>query len=136
MEPRTAIPQILNSSKLFRYSEYRFTYRRRPTREVMVGDIGIGGSNPIRIQSMTTSDTLDTEATIRQVIDLVNVGCEIVRITAPSIKDAENLGAIREGLRKRGIKVPLVADIHFTPNAALKAAEYVEKIRINPGNYA
>ncbi|HNC49102.1 MAG TPA: (E)-4-hydroxy-3-methylbut-2-enyl-diphosphate synthase [bacterium] len=136
MEPRTAIPQILNSSKLFRYSEYRFTYRRRPTREVMVGDIGIGGSNPIRIQSMTTSDTLDTEATIRQVIDLVNVGCEIVRITAPSIKDAENLGAIREGLRKRGINVPLVADIHFTPNAALKAAEYVEKIRINPGNYA
>lgn len=101
-----------------------------------MGDIGIGGSNPIRIQSMTTSDTLDTEATIRQVIDLVNVGCEIVRITAPSIKDAENLGAIREGLRKRGIKVPLVADIHFTPNAALKAAEYVEKIRINPGNYA
>ena len=101
----------------------------------MVGGIGIGGDNPIRVQSMTTTDTMDTEATIAQSVRLVEVGCEIVRITAPSLKDAENLKQIRSGLRNRGFDVPLVADIHYTPNAAEIAAKIVEKVRINPGNY-
>lgn len=127
-------PNIL--SKHSKYCEDVLTYRRRATREVMVGDVGIGGNNPIRIQSMTTTDTMNTEATVQQVIELYETGCEIVRITAPSITDAENLRNIRDALRKQNIKVPLVADIHFTPNAAMKAAEFVEKVRINPGNYA
>jgi (E)-4-hydroxy-3-methylbut-2-enyl-diphosphate synthase len=113
-----------------------FQYQRRKTREVMVGKVGVGGANPIRVQSMTTSDTLNTEATVNEVIGLVEVGCEIVRITAPTVKDAENLKNIRDELRKRGCMVPLVADIHFLPKAAMAAVEYVEKIRINPGNYA
>ncbi len=113
-----------------------FAWARRSTREVRVGDVGIGGANPIRIQSMTTTDTRDTAATVDQVERLAKAGCEIVRITAPSIRDAENLGPIRAALRERGIEVPLVADIHFTPNAALEAALHVEKVRINPGNYA
>ncbi len=136
MESLKNIPQILNPSAFTKYNEARFSYRRRFTREVKVGDIGIGGANPIRIQSMTTSDTMDTKATIQQTIALYEAGCEIVRITAPSIKDAQNLKNIRDGLRKAGIKIPLVADIHFTPNAAVEAANYVEKVRINPGNYA
>ncbi len=110
-------------------------YNRFKTREVKVGDIGIGGSNPIRLQSMTTTNTMDTIATVEQTIRLVNAGCEIVRITAPSIKDAENLANIKQELKKRGYNVPLVADIHFTPNAAEVAARIVEKVRINPGNY-
>ena len=110
-------------------------YQRWQTREVMVGGIGIGGDNPIRVQSMTTTDTMDTEATIAQSVRLVEVGCEIVRITAPSLKDAENLKQIHSGLRNRGFDVPLVADIHYTPNAAEIAAKIVEKVRINPGNY-
>ena len=109
---------------------------RRLTREVRVGDVGIGAENPIRVQSMTTTDTLDTSATCDQVERLVDVGCEIVRITAPSIRDAENLGPIKKELQRRRIRVPLVADIHFTPNAAMIAAEIVEKVRVNPGNYA
>jgi len=113
-----------------------FVPRRRPTREVRVGDVGIGGSNPIRIQSMTTTDTRDTQGTADQTERLVAVGCEIVRITAPSLTDAENLAAIRAELDRRKVRVPLVADIHFTPNAAMVAAQYVEKIRINPGNFA
>lgn len=113
-----------------------FTYKRRKTREVMVGDVGVGGSNPIRVQSMTIADTMDTQATVAEVIELVEAGCEIVRITAPSIHEAENLGNIKAELTRRGINVPLVADIHFTPNAALSAADHVEKVRINPGNYA
>jgi len=103
---------------------------------VRVGDVGIGGSNPIRIQSMTTTDTRDTRATADQVEVLADAGCEIVRITAPSMTDAENLAAIRNELDRRKVRVPLVADIHFTPNAAMIAAEHVEKIRINPGNFA
>src|SRR5207249_857821 len=91
---------------------------------------------PIRIQSMTISDTMDTAATVAETIQLVEAGCEIVRITAPSLNEAENLRHIKAELHRCGIRVPLVADIHFTPNAALKAAEYVEKVRINPGNYA
>ena len=109
---------------------------RRPTREVPVGDVRLGGSNPVRVQSMTTTDTQDTQATVDQVERLVAAGCEIVRITAPSIRDAENLDNIRIGLESRGVKVPLVADIHFTPNAAMVAALHVDKVRINPGNFA
>ena len=102
----------------------------------MVGDVGVGGGNPIRVQSMTTTDTMDTENTISQSVRMIEAGCEIVRITAPSIKEAENLRNIQKGLRKIGYKTPLVADIHFTPNAAKIAANIVEKVRINPGNYA
>ena len=119
-----------------KYCENLFQYQRRKTHEVMVGDVGIGGSNPIRIQSMTIADTMDTDAAVREVIQLAEAGCEIVRLTAPSIKEAENLREIKKRLRTAGVHVPLVADIHYTPNAALVAAEIVEKVRINPGNYA
>jgi len=112
------------------------SYKRFKTREVMVGNIGIGGNNPIRIQSMTTTDTMNTEATVDQAIRMINAGCEIVRIAAPSKKEAENLANIKAELRKKGYSTPLVADIHFTPNAAEIAAKIVEKVRINPGNYA
>jgi len=111
-------------------------YRRFRTREVMVGNVGVGGDNPIRIQSMTTTDTMDTQATVEQSIRMIEAGCEIVRITAPSKKDAENLQNIKDELRARGYDTPLVADIHFTPNAAEIAARIVEKVRVNPGNYA
>jgi (E)-4-hydroxy-3-methylbut-2-enyl-diphosphate synthase len=111
-------------------------YQRFKTREVMIGDIGVGGNNPIRVQSMTTTDTMDTEATVAQSIRMIEAGCEIVRITAPSKKEAENLQNIKDELRKRGYSTPLVADIHFTPNAAEIAARIVEKVRVNPGNYA
>jgi len=110
-------------------------YSRYKTREVYIGDIPLGGNNPIRIQSMTTTDTMDTIATVEQTIRMINSGCDYVRITAPSIKDAENLRNIKEELRKRGYKTPLIADIHFTPNAAELAARIVEKVRVNPGNY-
>jgi (E)-4-hydroxy-3-methylbut-2-enyl-diphosphate synthase len=113
-----------------------FAPRRRPTFEVRVGDVGIGGANPLRVQSMTTPDTRDVRATCDQIEALAGAGCEIVRVTAPSITEAECLAAIRAELRRRRVRVPLVADIHFTPNAALVAAEHVEKVRINPGNYA
>lgn len=101
----------------------------------MVGRVGVGGDNPIRVQSMTTTDTLNVEATILQSLKMVEAGCEIVRITAPTPGDARALGKIKEGLLKRGVDVPLVADIHFSPPAAMEAAEYVEKVRINPGNF-
>ncbi len=110
--------------------------RRRRTRTVRVGHVGIGGDEPIRVQSMTTTTTLDTEATVDQAERLADAGCEIVRITAPSLRDAENLRSIAAALRRRGVRVPLVADIHYTPKAALVAAEHVEKVRINPGNFA
>ncbi|MDZ7288947.1 MAG: (E)-4-hydroxy-3-methylbut-2-enyl-diphosphate synthase [candidate division KSB1 bacterium] len=118
------------------YCESPFVYHRRPTHEVKVGDVGLGGHNPIRVQSMTIADTMDTAATVKEVIALAEAGCEIVRITAPSMKDAENLANIKAELRRQNIRVPLVADIHYTPNAALVAADIVEKVRINPGNYA
>jgi (E)-4-hydroxy-3-methylbut-2-enyl-diphosphate synthase len=118
------------------YCDSLFSYKRRKTRVVYVGDVGVGGDNPIRVQSMTISDTLNTDAVVEEAKGLVNVGCEIVRITAPTIKHAENLKNIRDKLRSIGIKTPLVADIHFTPNAAMIAADYVEKVRINPGNFA
>ncbi len=119
-----------------RYCQQLFGYQRRVTHEVTVGEVGIGGKNPIRVQSMTIADTLDTAATVKEIRQLAEAGCEIVRVTAPSIKEAENLRQIRETLLAGGICVPLVADIHYTPNAALIAADYVEKVRINPGNYA
>src|SRR5438874_7028989 len=118
------------------YCENPFAYRRRKTREVKVGNVGVGGDNPIRVQSMITCDTMDTDASIQQTIELVNVGCEIVRITAPTVRDARNLEHIAKGLRERGCNVPIVADIHFKPDAAMEAAKWVEKVRINPGNYA
>ncbi|WP_425391714.1 (E)-4-hydroxy-3-methylbut-2-enyl-diphosphate synthase [Ekhidna sp.] len=111
-------------------------YSRRKTREVYIGDIPLGGNNPIRVQSMTTVDTMDTMGSVEQTLRMVEAGCEYVRITAPSIKEAQNLEKIKNELRKRGCNVPLVADIHFTPNAAELAATIVEKVRVNPGNYA
>ena len=111
-------------------------YERIKTRQVMIGSVGVGGNNPIRLQSMTTTDTMDTHATVEQSIRMIDAGCEIVRITAPSKKEAENLQNIKNELRKRGYDTPLVADIHFTPNAAEIAARIVEKVRVNPGNYA
>lgn len=111
-------------------------YSRYKTREVNIGGVPLGGDNPIRIQSMTTTDTMNTIATVEQTIRMVESGCEYVRITAPSLKDAQNLEEIKKELRKRGYSVPLIADIHFTPNAAELAARIVEKVRVNPGNYA
>src|ERR1700674_4285706 len=118
------------------YCENPMAYRRRATREVMVGRVGLGGANPIRVQSMITCDTMDTEASIAQTMELAAVGCEIVRITAPTVKDSANLERIVRGLRERGCDVPIVADIHFKPEAAMEAAKWVDKVRINPGNYA
>ena len=118
------------------FNKNLFKYNRRTSIPVKIGNIEIGGNNPIRIQSMTTTDTMDTNATVNQSIRMINAGCELVRVTAPSIKDAKNLRNIKDELNKKGYNVPLVADIHFTPNAAEIAAEIVEKVRINPGNYA
>ncbi|HJT46387.1 MAG TPA: (E)-4-hydroxy-3-methylbut-2-enyl-diphosphate synthase [Chthoniobacterales bacterium] len=119
-----------------KYCDNPFQYHRRRTREVKVGKVGIGGNNPIRVQSMITCDTMDTAASIDQSLELANVGCEIVRITAPTVKDSRNLENIVKGLRDRGCDVPTVADIHFKPEAAMEAAKWVDKVRINPGNYA
>lgn len=118
------------------YCESLTQYLRFPTREVKVGDLGIGGTNPIRLQSMTTTDTMDTVKTVEQSIRMIEAGCELVRITAPSINEAENLLNIKKLLRERGYYQPICADIHFTPNAAEVAARIVEKVRVNPGNYA
>jgi len=118
------------------YCPNPFVYDRRLTREVRVGKIGVGGQNPIRVQSMLTCDTMDTAACVQQTLDLVATGCEIVRITAPTVKDAKNLRLIKEDLLARGCDVPIVADIHFKPEAAMESALWVEKVRINPGNYA
>lgn len=113
-----------------------FNRERFETREVKVGKTAIGGANPIRIQSMTTTDTMDTQGSVEQSIRMIDAGCELVRLTAPSKKEAENLGIIKNELVKRGYDTPLVADIHFTPNAAEIAAKLIEKVRVNPGNYA
>lgn len=117
------------------YSTSSDTYRRRTTVDVSIGDLIMGSSVPIRIQSMTTTNTMDTQATIDQSIRMIEAGCELVRITAPSMREATNLEHIRNGLRERGYRTPLVADIHYTPNAAEIAARIVEKVRVNPGNY-
>lgn len=122
--------------QLRNYCNSLVKYSRRKTREVKIGDLPMGGDNPIRIQSMTTIDTMDTKGSVEQTIRMVEAGCEYVRITAPSLKEAQNLKEIKDELRKRGYTVPLIADIHFTPNAAELAARIVEKVRVNPGNYA
>ena len=111
-------------------------YQRFKTREVCIGGVSLGGNNPIRIQSMTTTNTMDTENTVKQSIRMIEAGSEFVRITAPSINEAKNLKNIKQSLKSKGYSTPLIADIHFTPNAALIAAEIVQKVRINPGNYA
>ena len=123
-------------ASLKQYCNSLISYSRRKTIEVKIGDVAMGGDNPIRIQSMTTIDTMDTAGSVEQSIRMIQAGCEYVRITAPSIKEAQNLEVIKKELRKRGYNAPLVADIHFTPNAAELAARLVEKVRINPGNYA
>src|SRR5688500_11907186 len=110
-------------------------YSRLHTREVSVGDLLLGNFHPIRIQTMTTTDTMDTIATVEQSIRCIEAGAELVRITAPSKNEAENLFNIKNELHRRGYKTPLVADIHFTPNAAEIAARIIEKVRVNPGNY-
>jgi len=118
------------------YCNNPFFWQRRITREVKVGDVGVGGDNPIRVQTMLISDTMKTEACINEAIPIIEAGCEILRITAPSINDSKNLKNIVGELRKRGYNTPIVADIHFVPAAAMEAALWCEKIRINPGNYA
>ncbi len=117
------------------YCESLTTYHRRETVTATIGDLAMGSAYPIRVQSMTTTNTMDTQGTIEQSIRMIDAGCELVRITAPSMREAKNLEMIRTGLRERGYTTPLVADIHYTPNAAEIAARVVEKVRINPGNY-
>ncbi len=128
--------QFLETENIKKYCNSLVRYSRRKTREVCIGDVPLGAENPIRVQSMTTVDTMDTEGSVKQAIRMIEAGCEYVRITAPSIKEAQNLENIKKELRKRGYQTPLVADIHFTPNAAEIAARIVEKVRVNPGNYA
>jgi (E)-4-hydroxy-3-methylbut-2-enyl-diphosphate synthase len=118
------------------YCNNPFFWQRRVTREVKVGNVGVGGDNPIRVQTMLISDTMKTEACVAESIPIIEAGCEILRITAPSINDAKNLKNIVGELRKRGYDTPIVADIHFVPAAAMEAALWSEKVRINPGNYA
>ena len=124
------------SSTEFKYCESTNFYKRLKTREVNIGGVLLGGNNPVRVQSMTTTDTLNTVDTVNQSIRMIKAGCEYVRITAPNVKQAHNLDNIKKDLLSKGYKVPLIADIHFTPKAAEIAAEIVSKVRINPGNYA
>lgn len=124
----------MNTSLIHTPSPY--AYQRRLSREITVGKVKIGGQNPIVVQSMLTCDTMDTAACVKQTLELVDVGCQIVRLTAPTVKDAANLKNIKEELLSRGCDVPLVADIHFKPEAAMEAAQWVECVRINPGNFA
>lgn len=118
------------------YCSSRFSTIRRSSREVFVGSVGVGGKHPIRIQSMTTTNTQDVDATVKQAIALAEVGCEIVRVTAPNKAAAKALKDIHSQFRDAGFETPLVADIHFLPSAAMEAVEHVEKVRVNPGNYA
>src|SRR6478735_7333751 len=123
------------------YCRSPYLYSRRKTREVVIGDpknggVIVGGDHPVVKQSMLTCDTMDTAVSVKQTLELVEVGCQIVRITAPTVKDAANLKNIVAELRARDCLVPIVADIHFKPEAAMEAAKWVEKVRINPGNYA
>ncbi|HRN55822.1 MAG TPA: flavodoxin-dependent (E)-4-hydroxy-3-methylbut-2-enyl-diphosphate synthase, partial [Agriterribacter sp.] len=117
------------------YCESLTEYKRLKTREVNIGGLLTGNFHPVRLQTMTTTDTMDTAGTVAQSVRCIEAGAEMVRITAPSKKEAENLLNIKNELRKRGYHTPLVADIHFTPNAAEIAARIVEKVRVNPGNY-
>jgi (E)-4-hydroxy-3-methylbut-2-enyl-diphosphate synthase len=134
MSTDSSISKLISDGN--KYAASLVAYQRRTTIPVEVGHVFIGSDFPIRIQSMTTVDTMDTQGSIDQSIRMIDAGCEIVRITAPSVKEAQNLENIRKGLRLKGYQTPLVADIHFTPNAAELAARIVEKVRINPGNYA
>lgn len=134
MESAASQAKPLDVSRL--YVPSLTQYHRRETVTAQIGDLSMGSAHPIRVQSMTTVDTMDTEGSIAQSIRMIEAGCELVRITAPSVKEAANLENIRKGLQQRGYRTPLVADIHFTPNAAELAARLVEKVRINPGNYA
>ena len=118
------------------YSPSPLNTKRRTTRKAQVGAVGIGGDNPIRVQSMLTSDTRDTDSCVEEALGLARAGCEIVRVTAQTRKIAENLENILAGIREQDTDVPVVADIHFKPDAAFEAAKWVEKIRVNPGNYA
>jgi (E)-4-hydroxy-3-methylbut-2-enyl-diphosphate synthase len=118
------------------YCQNPFVYQRRVTREVTVGKVKMGGKNPIVVQSMLTCDTMDTAACVKQTLELVAVGCQLVRITAPTVKDAANLKNIKAELLAQGCDVPIVADIHFKPDAAMEAAQWIDKVRINPGNFA
>lgn len=127
------LEQIVRETKS--YCNSITAYSRRQTLEVKIGDVPMGAHHPIRVQSMTTVDTMDTMGSVAQIRRMVDAGCEYIRITAPSLKEAQNLAEIKKALNKEGIYVPLVADIHFTPNAAELAARLVEKVRINPGNY-
>ena len=120
----------------FAYCSSRFQSIRRKARVVNIGGVSLGGNLPIAIQSMTTTNTLDIDSTVRQTIELAEAGCEIVRITAPNIRTAEALKQIAHNIRSAKIEIPLVADIHFLPSAAMEAVKHVEKVRINPGNYA
>ena len=120
----------------FKYCESINFYKRLKTRVVNIGNIPLGGNNPIRVQSMTTTDTMDTSDTVNQSIRMIKAGCEYIRITAPNVKQAHNLSKIQKELISKGYNIPLIADIHFTPKAAEIAAEIVSKVRINPGNYA
>ena len=126
----------LNKSQSIKYCDSLTNYQRRLARVVKIGEVPLGGDYPIRIQSMTTVDTMDTMGSVAQSIRMIESGCDYVRITAPSIKEGQNLALIKKKLRDSGFQTPLVADIHFTPNAAELAARIVEKVRINPGNYA
>src|SRR5882757_9132801 len=123
------------------YCESPYFYQRRNTREIVIGDPAnggfvMGGDHPVVKQSMLTCDTMDTALSVKQTLELVAVGCQLVRITAPTVKDAANLQNIVAGLRKQGCNVPIVADIHFKPDAAMEAVKWVEVVRVNPGNYA
>lgn len=127
---------MIEANKSMKYCVDLFNRKRLPTIEVTIGNLKMGAENPIRLQSMTTTDTMNTVASVEQSIRMIDAGCEIVRLTAQSKNEAENLAFIKEELVKRGYPQPLVADIHFTPNAAEIAAKIVEKVRVNPGNYA
>jgi len=118
------------------YCANPFFWQRRVTREVKVGNVGVGGNNPIRVQTMLTSDTMNTAGCVKEALPILEAGCEILRLTAPSISDAKNLKNFIAEIRKHGFQTPIVADIHFVPSAAMEAAQWVEKVRINPGNYA
>ncbi|MBX7210638.1 MAG: (E)-4-hydroxy-3-methylbut-2-enyl-diphosphate synthase [Verrucomicrobiaceae bacterium] len=126
----------MSTDPALRYCPDLYHYQRRQTRACMVGNVGIGGDNPIRVQSMLTSDTRDTGSCVKEALELAAVGCEIVRVTAQTRVIAENLEHIRDGIHSAGCDVPLVADIHFKPDAAMEAVKWVEKVRVNPGNYA
>ena len=127
---------MVEANKNMTYCVNLFKRDRFPTVEVNVGELKIGGTNPIRLQSMTTTDTMDTKGSVEQSIRMIEAGCELVRITAPSKNEAEHLAVLKKELNDQGYFTPIVADIHFTPNAAEIAAKIVEKVRVNPGNYA